>query len=103
MDTIYLIATIRPDWVGGNQPETTAEASPVGAAGAPVIALLRRSMDFKTFWTILVDTGYVTASMNLIIASAAMFSRFLAISVLPSAMGNWVTAQQFTILTVMLV
>ena len=82
---------------------TATEAGAVGAAGALVIALLRRSMDLSTFWTILIDTGYVTASLILIIASAAMFSRFLAISGLPSALGNWVTAQQFTMLTVMLV
>lgn len=138
MGTIYLIAKMRPDWVGGDKPETMAdtqadmgslaqqlvpilvlialvlggmyggmftatEAGAVGAAGALVIALLRRSLDWKTFWTILIDTGYVTASLILIIASAAMFSRFLAISGLPSALGNWVTDHQFTLLTVMLV
>ena len=56
---------------------------------------MRRTLDIRTFWIILVDTGYVTASLILIIASAAMFSRFLAISGLPSALSNWVVAQQF--------
>ena len=138
MGSIYLIAKIRPDWVGGGRPDsgidatadmgslagqllpilvlialvlggmyggmfTATEAGAVGAAGALVVALLRRSLDLKTFWTILIDTGYVTASLILIIAAAAMFSRFLAISGLPSALGNWVTDHQFTLLTVMLV
>ena len=138
MGAIYLIARLRPDWIGGGRPETlddagadmgslagqllpililialvlggmygglftATEAGAVGAAGALVIALLRRSLDFKTFWTILIDTGYVTASLILIIAAAAMFSRFLAISGLPSALGNWVVEHQFTLLTVMLV
>ncbi len=138
MGAIYLIAKLRPDWVGGGRPDsgadatadmgslagqlfpilvlialvlggmyggmfTATEAGAVGAAGALVVALLRRSLDLKTFWTILIDTGYVTASLILIIAAAAMFSRFLAISGLPSALGNWVIDHQFTLLTVMLV
>ena len=98
---LVLIALVLGGMYGGMF--TATEAGAVGAAGALVIALLRRSLDWKTFWTILIDTGYVTASLILIIASAAMFSRFLAISGLPSALGNWVTDHQFTLLTVMLV
>jgi C4-dicarboxylate transporter DctM subunit len=135
---IYIIAKLRPDWVGadskGGLPGdgvtnealakqlipilvliglvlggmygglfTATEAGAVGAAGALVIALMRRSLDWRTLWTILIDTGYVTASLILIIASANMFSRFLAMSSLPSYMGNWVTEMQFSLLAVMAV
>ena len=54
-------------------------------------------------WTILIDTGHVTARLILSIAAAAKFSRVLAIRGLPSAPGNWVSAQKFTRLSVMLV
>ncbi len=82
---------------------TATEAGAVGAAGATVIALTRRALTPRSFWQILIDTGYVTASIVLIIASAAMFTRFLAISGLPSYMSQWIAANQFTLLSVMLV
>lgn len=81
---------------------TATEAGAVGAAGALVIALLRRSLDIKTFWSVLMDTGYVTASLVLIIAAASMFSRFLAISGLPSSLGSWVQDMQVGVLGLML-
>jgi C4-dicarboxylate transporter DctM subunit len=80
---------------------TATEAGAVGAFGALVIALARRTLDARTFWSILIDTGYVTASVILIIAAAAMFSRFLAVSGLPGALGDWVGANQFTLLQVL--
>lgn len=79
------------------------EAGAVGAAGALVIALVRRSLDPKTFWSVMIDTGYVTASLILIIAAGSMFSRFLAMSGLPGAIGAWVQTEQLTLMTVMLV
>jgi tripartite ATP-independent transporter DctM subunit len=82
---------------------TATEAGAVGAAGALVIALLRRSLDLRTFWSVLIDTGYVTASLVLIIASAIMFSRFLALSGLPSFLGSWVSDVKLGLLTVMLI
>jgi len=82
---------------------TATEAGAVGAAGATVIALARRALTLRSFWQILIDTGYVTASIVLIIASAAMFTRFLAITGLPSHMSQWIAANQFTLLSVMLV
>jgi tripartite ATP-independent transporter DctM subunit len=82
---------------------TATEAGAVGAAGALVIALLRRSLDLRTFWSVLIDTGYVTASLVLIIASAIMFSRFLALSGLPSFLGNWVSDVKLGLLAVMLI
>ena len=82
---------------------TATEAGAVGAAGATVIALWRRALTPRSFWHILIDTGYVTASIVLIIASAAMFTRFLAISGLPSYMSQWIATHQYTLLSVMLV
>lgn len=82
---------------------TATEAGAVGAAGATAIALLRRALTPKVFWQILIDTGYVTSSIVLIIAAAAMFTRFLAVSGLPSYLSQWIAANQFTLTSVMLV
>jgi tripartite ATP-independent transporter DctM subunit len=82
---------------------TATEAGAVGAAGATVIAIMRRALTPKVFWQILIDTGYVTSSIVLIIASAAMFTRFLAVSGLPSYLSQWIAAHQFTLVSVMLV
>ncbi len=82
---------------------TATEAGAVGAAGALIIALWRRSLDLRTFWSVLIDTGYVTASLILIIASATMFSRFLALSGVPAFLGNWVQHMQLGLYSVMLV
>lgn len=82
---------------------TATEAGAVGAAGAMIIALLRRALTPRVFWQILIDTGYVTSSIVLIIAAAAMFTRFLAVSGLPSYLSQWIATHQFSLLSVMLV
>ena len=70
---------------------TATEGGAIGAAAGFAIALWRRSLDWKTFWRVLIDTGYVTASLILIIAAAIMFARFLALSGTPSALHGWIT------------
>ena len=82
---------------------TATEAGAVGAAGSIVIALMRRALTPKVFWQILIDTGYVTSSIVLIIAAAAMFTRFLAVSGLPSYLSQWIALHQFTLIQVMMV
>lgn len=82
---------------------TATEAGAVGAAGGICMAWLRKVLSPQRFWSILLDTGYVTASIVQIIAAAAMFTRFLAISGLPSFLAQWIATHQFSLLAVMLV
>jgi C4-dicarboxylate transporter, DctM subunit len=82
---------------------TATEAGAVGAAGAIILALIRKALTPKIFWQILIDTGYVTSSIVLIIAAAAMFTRFLAVSGLPSYLSQWIATNQFSLLSVMMV
>jgi tripartite ATP-independent transporter DctM subunit len=66
------------------------EAGAVGAAGALVIALARRSLDRRSFWGILVETGQITVSVLFLIMAATFFSRMLALSGLPTHLADMV-------------
>ncbi len=64
------------------------EAGAIGALGALVIALLRRSLNSSRLWALLVETGQVTVSVLFLIMAATFFSRMLAMSGLPNALAE---------------
>ncbi|MBS0124469.1 TRAP transporter large permease [Thetidibacter halocola] len=64
------------------------EAGAAGAFGALVIALMRRSLDRKTFWGLLVETGQITVSVLFLILAATFFSRMLALSGVPRELSE---------------
>ncbi|MBL8383412.1 MAG: TRAP transporter large permease [Burkholderiales bacterium] len=80
---------------------TATEAGAVGALAALLIALARRALDWKGFVSILIETGHVTASLVAIIMAANMFSRFLAIGGLPSALNGWIMSLAPSLYTVL--
>ncbi|WP_445679642.1 TRAP transporter large permease [Radicibacter daui] len=65
------------------------EAGAAGAAGALVIALLRKSLDGRAFWRILVQTGQITVSVLFLILAASFFSRMLALSGMPRELASY--------------
>jgi tripartite ATP-independent transporter DctM subunit len=71
---------------------TPTEAGAVGALGALVIALLRGSLDWSGFRKILLEAGQVTASVCILFVAATMYSRMLALSGFPNALGDWLAA-----------
>ncbi len=64
------------------------EAGAVGALGALIIALARRSLDRATFWTLFVETGQITVSVLFLIVAATFFSRMLAMTSLPQVLAH---------------
>ena len=62
---------------------TATEAGAVGAALSLAIALLRRRLDWRKFWQVLVETGHVTVSVSFLIICANIYTRMLAISGTP--------------------
>ncbi len=64
------------------------EAGAAGAMGALVIALVRRSMDARTFWKLLVESGQITVSVLFLILAATFFSRMLALSGVPRELAE---------------
>ena len=71
---------------------TPTEAAAIGAVGAFMIALVRRRLTMRAIWTILTETGTVTATICVIFVAASMYSRMLAMSGLPAAVADYVVA-----------
>jgi tripartite ATP-independent transporter DctM subunit len=69
---------------------TPTEAGAVGAAGALVIALLRRRLDGPKFWRVLRETGLVSAAILFLLIAAGLYSRMLAMAGVPQAIGEMV-------------
>jgi tripartite ATP-independent transporter DctM subunit len=68
---------------------TPTEAGGVGALGALIVAMLKRKLSMTKLWNVLVETGHITASILLLIIAATMYSRMLALTGLPSDLGEW--------------
>lgn len=81
---------------------TPTEAGAVGALGALVIALFKRKMTGKAFWNVVVETGYVTASICFLIIAANMYSRMLSLSGVPGFFGDWIVAGELGFWAVLL-
>ena len=73
---------------------TPTEAGAVGALGAFVIALIKRKLSRSGLWTVLVETGHIAASILMLIVAATMYSRMLALSGLPSDLGEWISQSE---------
>ena len=69
---------------------TPTEAAGIGAAGAIVIGLIKRSLSWEGFKKALLGTTRTSSMVLLILASAMIFSRFLTVSGLPQALATWV-------------
>jgi tripartite ATP-independent transporter DctM subunit len=69
---------------------TPTEAGAVGAAGALVLAVLRRRLDGPRFWRVLRETGLVSASILFLLIAAGLYSRMLSMAGVPQAIGEMV-------------
>lgn len=69
---------------------TPTEAGAVGALGALIVAMIKRKLDRKMLWNVLVEAGHIVASILMLIVAATMYSRMLGISGLPNELGEWI-------------
>ena len=81
---------------------TPVEAGASGSALALVIAFLRRSMAKSEFWQILVETGYITATILLLITMASFYSRMLGYAGLPNELDALLQSLDLSFFQVML-
>lgn len=59
------------------------EAGAIGAFGAILVALARRKLDWAALKRIVLDTGYITASILFLIIAANLYARMLTLSTIP--------------------
>ena len=81
---------------------TPTEAGGIGAAGAFLIALGRRTIDLRSLFQILIETGRTTAMMFLVLIGAIMFSNFINVARLPNVIADWLRAMEVAPFTVVL-
>lgn len=70
---------------------TPTEAGAVGAAGAFVIAIIRRRLTWRRLWSVLTETGYVSVAVLFLIIAASLYSRMLAMTGMPAAITESIT------------
>jgi len=69
---------------------TPTEAGAGGAAGAIILALARRQLSWRNFLDSLADTTQITAMVFLIVTGATIFGHFMAVTKVPTELGEWV-------------
>ena len=69
---------------------TPTEAGGVGAGGALLIALARRSLGKGNFWRVLHETGSVSSTILILLVAAAFYSRMLSVAGVPVAIADLV-------------
>ena len=82
---------------------TPVEAGAAGAFLALVIAILRRSITWKSLWETAIATGHITASILFLITMASLYSRMLGYAGLPNELNAFLQEYNFGFLGIMVV
>jgi len=70
---------------------TPTEAAAVGAGLAFLIALSKKRIDWTSFKSIIVETGFVSAAILFLIVAANLYTRQVALTGIPMAVSDWVS------------
>jgi tripartite ATP-independent transporter DctM subunit len=82
---------------------TPTQAAAIGAAGAGLVAFVNGGLDRKSLFECFKETAVSTGMIFFIILGASVFNSFLAFSRLPQMGAEWVTAQGFAPMTVLII
>ena len=85
---VLLIALVLGGIYGGLF--TATEAGGIGALGALVLTIVKRSLNRENLWEALSETGHVTASICFLLVSAHIYSRMITLTGIPNLMEAWV-------------
>lgn len=79
------------------------EAGAVGALGAVLMALARRSLDWKTFRAVVLETGAITAGLLFLMTAANLYGRMLTMTTIPMELASIITGMGLQLITFTLV
>ncbi|MDM7982565.1 MAG: TRAP transporter large permease [Rhizobium sp.] len=82
---------------------TPTQAAAVGAVGAGLVAVANGGLDRTSLIACFKETAVSTGMIFFIILGASVFNSFLAFSRLPQVGAEWVTAQGFAPMTVLII
>ncbi len=71
---------------------TPTESGAVGAAGAFLIALGRRSLDWEKFRRIMIECAEITAAILVLIIAANLYSRMLTLTSIPQTVSAFIVS-----------
>lgn len=89
------------DFAPLNLTFSPTEAAGMGAMGAFIIALARRSLSFKGMIEVLTETAITSASLFAVLIGAQIFSNFVNVAGMPEALISLVTAYDVSPMMVM--
>jgi tripartite ATP-independent transporter DctM subunit len=69
---------------------TPTEAAGIGATGAFIFAIARKTLNWQAFIDILIDSARTTSMIFFVLIGALMFSNFINVAGLPSELTEWV-------------
>jgi C4-dicarboxylate transporter DctM subunit len=75
---------------------TPTEAGGIGAFGALIVAIARRSLNRQKLWDVMKQTGVISVSILLLLIAASFYSRMLSIAGLPNAIEGLVQGSGFS-------
>ncbi|HHJ20728.1 MAG TPA: TRAP transporter large permease subunit, partial [Gammaproteobacteria bacterium] len=81
---------------------TPTEAAGIGAAGAFIIALARRSLSWRSTWEVLCETAMTTSSLFAVVIGALIFSNFINRAGLPDQLLSLITGNDISPMMVIL-
>ncbi|MBI4967474.1 MAG: TRAP transporter large permease [Rhodospirillales bacterium] len=81
---------------------TATEAAGIGAFGAFLIALVKRTLSWRGLYDVLVDSARTTSMMFVVLIGAIIFSNFVNLAGLPNVLQNYVQSLALTPMLVIL-
>lgn len=82
---------------------TPNEAAGIGAAGAFLFALARRKLNFRNTFDALIESSITTGMIFVVTIGAMVFSNFITIAGLTSAMSSWIESLNASAMVIIMV